>query len=343
MSASKGYNTRAYVSNAPGAFYNILASDFGAPAPGAPTLLVETATGSLTTGTAYVEITWVTAEGVSLPSVQVAAAVPANTDGMKVTRPSVPAVGQQTVTGWQIYSAASSGSEALNTTGLAGATPTTVITTSGSVTGVIPVATTNAIIQAYGTGAAPALVDRSGIQPALPTNIASDSSVVYYAIIPNTGSQWKQQKSVEFMRSDTTLVPDGGDAAGVPPQDPAGIMLNHLDYMQPTYPGSTLATFTNGAWTPSSTYTQFTLTAANVSAGVLFVMNGYLFQATAAGTSATNFIGWAAFNTTKFGNTTDGTITWQCLGKAGLMRFSFANVSASSQSVSAQDYEFFQS
>ena len=87
---------------------------------------------------------------------------------------------------------------------------------------------------------------------------------------------------------------------------------------------------------------NYPLTAAEVSAGVLFVMNGYLFQATAAGTSATNFIGWAAFNTTEFGNTTDGTITWQCLGKAGLMRFSFANVSASSQSVSAQDYEFFQ-
>ena len=74
---ANGYNNRAYVSNAPGAFYPIYASDFGAPAPAAATLVLETGSGSLTTGTAYVEITWITQEGVSLVS---ASAVPGYPD-----------------------------------------------------------------------------------------------------------------------------------------------------------------------------------------------------------------------------------------------------------------------
>lgn len=179
----------------------------------------------------------------------------------------------------------------------------------------------------------------SGVQQPLPSML-TDTSVLYFAVVPNNGSQWKQQKSVEFMRPDSVNVPGTIDAGGTAQPiegDPAGIILNHLDFIQPIYPGAAPPTYASGVWSPASGYTQFTINAITY-----FVMNGYLYVSTVEGQSAATFIGTAAFPTVKGKTVADGAITWMCLGKAGLVRFSFSNLSASTQSPAAQSYELFQ-
>lgn len=151
--------------------------------------------------------------------------------------------------------------------------------------------------------------DFGTVQPALPSVLAN-STTDYYAVVPNSGSQWKVQKSVNYMRSDGTT-------------ETAGIVLSKIDCIQPEYPGAGQAvTSASNTW---------------------FVMNGYLFLCTTSGTTASPFIGFAAFNKTKGATTTDGTAVWTSYGKAALLRFLFGNVSASPATPVAQTYELFQS
>jgi hypothetical protein len=324
MAGSKGYNSRAYVSDAPGSFYAIYAADFGAPVPVLVTLTTGTnATASLsTTGNVFVQTTWVTAEGESAASTEVSVAI--NTTTQKhtviVQQPIIPTNGSQTVLGWRIYSAYTTGGELLNTV------PDGTVT--GAAVAAIAISTNTSATQtiyAIGAGqAAPVGFDSSGIQPAL-NSIAANTTADYFAVVPNSGSQWKQQKSVEFMKSDGAT-------------ESTAIVLNHLDFIQPVYPGAS-GQPTGGTNPPVSTYTQ-----ATVAAGTWMVMNGYLFQAIQVGSqsTATTFIGWAAFNTPKGKTTTDGSVTWLSYGKAGLVRFHFGNVSATATVPTATAYELFQ-
>ena len=304
MAGSTGYNSRAYVSNAPGAFYVIYTSDFGEPIPGAPTLTVRTASGTITSTTSNVRLTWITAEGVSLPSTSTGILVNSADGGVSIVQPTVPTNGAPVI-GWQIYSQGSTGAPKLNTAGIVPA-PVTIKTNQGNVTG-FAVNTTTVFQNSFGTGALVPVIDNSGIQSALPS-VTANSTSDYYAVVPNTSSQWKVQKSVNFMRSDGTT-------------ETAGIVLSHLDCIAPEYPG----------------------TGASVTAGPTsyFVMNGYLFEATTGGTTASTFIGFSAFNTVKGGTTVDNTVTWTCLGKAALIRFLFGNVSGSTAIPVAQTYELF--
>jgi hypothetical protein len=326
MSGSKGYNSRAYVSNAPGAFYVIYASDFGATVPALVTLVSgTTAAASLsTTGHVFVETTWITAEGESVASNEVSIAINTTTSThyVAVQQPIVPTNGQ-TVIGWRIYSSYVTATELLTVPQGA----TSVVTTEGTLTNVIALSSnTSAQVQffAIGAGAAFPAYDQSGVQAPL-VAIGANTGVEYYAIVPNSGSQWKQQKSVDFMKSDGTV-------------ETLGVTLNHLDFIQPVYPGAASQP-AGGANPPSATYTQ-----ATVAPSTYMVMNGYLFvstQATSTTTAAT-FIGWSAFNTIKGKSTTDGNVTWLCLGKAGLVRFQFGNVSSGSVTPTAMTYELFQ-
>ena len=328
--ASGKYNNRAYVSNAPGAFYRIAASDFGVAVPAAASLILETGSGSLGTGTTSVEIAWVTNEGLGKPSAVAVLATPTNTDAINVAIPSLPALpnnGTQEVIGWVLYSANSSalpsvGLLAQNTTGTTPA-PVSITTTQGIVTGFL-VATTNVLLTAKGTGAGVAVYDATGVQPPLPS-LAQDASIDYYAIVPNTGSQWKQQKNTQYMN------PDGIN-------ETLGIILHNLDFIQPVYPGASDQP-QGGANPPVSTYTM-----ASVANGTFMVMNGYLFEAVQASTTSTasTFIGFSAFNLSKGSTTTDGNVTWLAYGKAGLARFQFSNVSSTTQSPAQRDYELFQ-
>jgi hypothetical protein len=222
-----------------------------------------------------------------------------------VTQPTVPANGQ-TILGWRIYSSYATGTEKLNA-----ANDTTNFTTSQGVIAGIAISSNSAATQTIlviGATTSPQTVDNSGIQTALPS-VPANSTVDYYAVVPNSGSQWKVQKSVNFMRSDGTT-------------ETAGIVLSHLDCISPEYPG----------------------TAQVVTAGPTsyFVMNGYLFEATTGGTTATTFIGASAFNTTKGKTTADGSVVWTSLGKAALIRFLFGNVSVSAATPVAQAYELFE-
>jgi hypothetical protein len=330
--ASGKYNNRAFVSNAPGAFYRIAAADFGVAVPAAATLVLETGSGSLGTGTTSVEIAWVTNEGVGLPSAVASLATPTNTDAVNVTIPSLPAVpnnGAQEVIGWVLYSSNSTTLPATSllkqntvTTSTSPA-PVSIVTSQGTVTGFL-VATTTVLLEAKGTGAGVAAYDATGIQPPLPS-LAQDASIDYYAIVPNSGSQWKQQKNVQYMN------PDGIN-------ETLGIILHQLDFIQPVYPGAADEP-QGGSNPPSSTYTQ-----ASVANGTWMVMNGYLFQAVQANTTSTaaTFIGFSAFNLSKGSTTTDGNVSWLAYGKAGLARFQFSNVSSTTQSPISRDYELFQ-
>lgn len=303
-SESRGYNSRAYISPAPGAFYEIFASDFGATTPAAATVATSSSAGSMSSSTTRVQITWVTAEGESLPSPVTAFNLAAGGLSAVVTIPTVPTNGQ-TVLGYRVYAASGATTALVPAAGIAQAT-STVATSRGNLAGVVPIATTSVQVLEYGSGAPPA-TDGSGIQPALPS-VASDATVGYQFIVPNTGSQWKVQKTVNHMR------PDGV-------ADPTGITVSITGYTQPVYPGVSTV----------------------VAAGAWMVLNGYLFLATAGGTTAAAFIGFSAFNTAKFANTTDGTVTWQCYGKAGLVNAVFSNLSGSAAVPAAQSYNFWES
>jgi len=335
MGQSRGYNSRAYVSPAPGAFYLIYGSDFGAPVP-ATTTAVSQATGSIAVQTtAYLKTTWITAQGESLASGTTAATLSTTTTqvGIVVTQPTLPtgtALGQ-TILGWRIYSSASSSSGF----GLSPVVASTNFTVSRTAAGenqviagaAIGASTSTATIVVLGTttaGQVP-VVDRSGIQPALPS-VTSTAPVIYYAIVPNNSSQWKQQKHVEFMKSDGVA-------------DPAGIILNNLDFIQPVYPGASLAP-QGGSNPPVATYTQ-----VSVSPGAWMVMNGNLWQAVnlVSASTATTFIGTAAFTGIAPGSlVTDGSVIWQNFGKAGLIRMAFANSETTAAVPANQAYELFQ-
>lgn len=308
-----GYKTSYRGSNPPGAFYSIMASDFGEPAPGAPTLTVRTASGTITSTTSNVQITWITAEGVSLPSTSTGVLVNSADGGVSIVEPTVPTTGSKVI-GWQIYSQGSTGAPLLNTAGIVPA-PTTFVTAQGSVVG-FPVNTTTVFQNSLGTGAAVPAIDRSGIQAAIPA-ISASTTGDYDLVVPNTGSQWKTYKSVDYMK------PDGVA------ETPGIAMVPNLDCLAPLYPGATAG---------SSTYT-----VAAVAAGTYMSMNGNLFIATSvAQTTAATFIGAAAFQVAKGTVVTDGTVTWLALGKAVILRAHYINSTAGALTPVQQQMEVFE-
>jgi hypothetical protein len=306
---SKGYTSSARVSTAPGAFIHIPAANFGAKLPAAPVGTASATSGSLST-TAYTKVAWVTSEGISLPSAETATTLSGDT-AVSIAQPTVP-TGGAAVIGWVIYEGATTGSEtALKAANESTQAQQVFVTNSGNVTA-FPIATTTVVVLKVGTGAGVQTIDNSGIQDPFPA-VPGDQSLDYYFVVPNTGSQWKTQKSVQVMR------PDGvTETEGI-------ILSTPLDCLQPLYIGGV------------SPYT-----ATAVSLGTYMVMNGYLFQATVSGTTATAFIGFAAFNLTKGATTTDGSVTWTSFGKAALVRAHFANVTSGSLTPVTQSYDLFE-
>jgi len=86
----------------------------------------------------------------------------------------------------------------------------------------------------------------TGIQNPLPF-VPGESTVDWIGILPNMGSEWKVQKSVDYDR------PQGLT-------EPAGIAIDNVDCIAPLYPGVN------------------TVVVAGQTASAYFVMNGYLFQ-----------------------------------------------------------------
>ena len=318
IQSSRGYDSSYRGSNTPGAFYQILTSDFGEPIPGAPALTVRTASGTITSTTSNIQLTWITTEGVSLPSTSTGILVNSADGGVSIVQPTVPTTGSPVV-GWQIFSQGSTGTPKLNTAGIVPA-PQNFVTTSGTVVG-FPVNTTTVFQNSFGTGAGVPTIDQSGIQPALPLVSAASASASgtadYDFIVPNSGSLWKTYKSVGYMKP-----------SGVA-ETPGISMVPNLDCLSPLYPGATPG---------SSTYT-----VAAVAVGTYMAMNGNLFISTSvAQTTAATFIGGAAFQVSKGTTVTDGTVTWLCLGKAVIVRAHYINNGSNAQYPGAQEIDIFQ-
>jgi len=326
ISSSKGYSSSYRGSTPPGAFYQILTSDFGSPVtpPAAASLTLQSASGTLASSTAFVRLTWITAAGVSLPGTQAAIVVSAANDGLTVAIPAVPVNGLAVI-GWQVYSQASAGVLLDQQTTSTVPAPQTIATNSGNVIG-FPIATTSIFLNKYGTGPVVPTVDNSGggDQPALPsvpaagTGTAAGGSADYYFVIPIGGSLWKTYKPVYVTQPDSVV-------------ETAGISLSTpLDCVSPLYPGATPG---------SSAYTQ-----VSVAQGTYMVMNGVAFVSTQAGSQniAASFIGAAAFNVAKGVTVTDGGVTWLCLGKATLVHARFENAGNAAAIPVAQEYDLFQ-
>jgi len=305
-STSKGYLSSARVSNAPGAYYEVKQTDFGALGGAAPSLAYNAGAGSLAMSTARAAITWITAAGESLPSAEATVAISAGTGAFTVTQPTVPTNGA-VVVAWRVYSSSGgAGTPLLN----AAANSTTqtqsnFVTTQGTLAA-FPVATTAVQVLIYGAGQAEPAIGQSGIQLPLPS-VGANTSADYFIIVPNQTGQFETQKSVQMMKPQG--IPDG-----------VGIVGTIVGFQMPLYPG----------------------TSQSVSLAAYMVMNSFLFVCTAAGTTASTFIGGPAFATAKNATTTDGTVTWTCLGKAGLINLRFVNGAGSAAAPSAQEMDFFQ-
>jgi hypothetical protein len=318
VTSLRGYDSSYRGSTAPGAFYQILASDFGEPIPGAPTLTVRTASGTIASTTSNVQLTWITAEGVSLPSTSTGIIVNSADGGVSIVQPTVPTTGS-TVVGWQIYSQGSTGAPLLNSAATGTVpSPQNFVTTTGTVVG-FPVATTTVFQNSLGTGAGVPLIDTSGIQPALPSVSAASASASgtkdAYFIVPNSGSQWKTYKAVGYMKP-----------SGVA-ETPGISMVPQLDCLAPLYPGATPG---------AATFTQ-----VGVAPGTYMQMNGSLFVSQTSANIAAAFVGTVAFTVAKGSTVTDGSTTWLCLGKAQLIRAHFINNGSNAQIPVQQEIDLF--
>lgn len=312
-SSQRGFNSSFRGALSPRAFYEVFGTDFGATAPAAPTLAYNAGAGSLAASTASSKVTWITKNGESLPSAEATDTIAAGSGAFTITQPTVPTNGTAVI-GWRVYSGNGTGNEALN----AASNSTTqaqqnftVSNGSGGTTTItgFPIATTAVQVLIYGAGAAAPLVDRSGIQTALPS-VAANSSDDYVLVVPNQGSQWRQQSAVDYIRPDGTA-------------ETSGISIGGVDVVNPLYPG----------------------TSTNVTAGTgvssYCVLNGYLYQCTTSGETASAFIGSGAFNQARGATTTDGTVVWISLGKASIIRIRFLNSSGSAAVPAAQEYDLF--
>jgi hypothetical protein len=165
--------------------------------------------------------------------------------------------------------------------------------------------------------------DFGTIQNSLPSVVASDS-YGYCFKIPNTGSQWRSQSCVHFVRPDQIT-------------ETVGVGIESCDVVQPTNPGW------NGTVYSPATITGQTINSAACTVGIYMVLNGYLYQATntGSGTQATSPLAPGAFNRTKGATTTDGTVVWTSCGKAVLIVARFSNATAVAAVPTAMQYDFF--
>jgi hypothetical protein len=279
------------------AYYPVARQDWGVLAPGTTGTAFSAGAnltnvgsgGSLATSTGAFKITWVTAIGESLPSVE------ATNAGAQLNA--------QPIIGWKIYSGNGAGNELANeaAAGLSVAL-STLTTQRGATLTYIPIATTSATVKVYGAGAAPPVVNTSGIQfalPAITTNVTSD----LFIKVP---VPFNIARPVLFDRPNATA-------------DAAGISLQAVDCVAPLWAASTA-----------------------FNAGDFIVVGNLLFQCTTAGTTGAlaavpNFAGSA-----QYGTVTDNTATWTNLGRWHLLRLRFANLSGSTAQPTANEFNFSQ-
>jgi hypothetical protein len=299
------------------AYYPVARQDWGVLAPGTTgtafsagaNLTASASGGSLATTTGAFKITWITAIGESLPSVEATVSVTGATGSVTVSLASVGStntgaqLNAQPIIGWKIYSGSGSGNELANEAAASLSVALSTLTTQrGATLTYIPIATTSAVVKVYGAGAAPPVVNTSGIQfalPAITTNVTSD----LFIKVP---VPFNVARSVLFDRPNATA-------------DAAGISLQAVDCVA-------------SLWAASTAF----------NAGDFIVVGNILFQCTTAGTTGAlaavpNFAGSAQYATI-----TDNTATWTNLGRWHLLRLRFANLSGSTAQPTANEFNFSQ-
>lgn len=300
-------------------YYPVARQDWGVLAPGTTGTAFSAGAnltnvgsgGSLATSTGAFKITWVTANGESLPSVEATVSVTGGPSGsVTVALGSVGSTntGSQlnaaAIIGWNIYSGNGSGNELLNNAAASlSVTLASQTLPNGTVMTYIPIATTSATVKVYGAGPAPPVVNNSGVQVALP-NVAANGSSDIQIKVPNT---FNVARPVLFSRPNAVA-------------DPTGISLAEYDVVAPLWPGN----------------------SQSVSAGAFIVADGrWLFQCTTAGTTQSS--GVPLFSTiAKYGTITDGTVVWTNLGKWNLITLRFQNSSGSAAQPVANEFDFWQ-
>jgi hypothetical protein len=252
-------------------YYPVARSDWGVLAPGtmgtafsASNLTNVGSGGSLATTTGAFKVTFVTAIGESLPSAEATVSVTGGPSGSvtvsiaSLSLNSGAQLNAQPIVGWKIYSGSGSGNELANEAAASLSVALSSLTTQrGATLTYIPIATTSATVKVYGAGAAPPVVNTSGIQfalPAITTNVTSDLQIK----VPAT-----------FNVGRMTLCARPNATA-----DASGISLDGIDCVAPLWPQST-----------------------SVSAGAFIVINNVLFQCTAAGTTGSSAPNFAASTT----------------------------------------------
>jgi hypothetical protein len=209
------------------------------------------------------------------------------------------------ILGWNVYSGNGSGNELRNITsaGLNAQALTTIVLPNGTSLSYIPIATTSVTVQVYGTGPVPPAANLSGVQQPLP-QISANSSADQFLVVRRT---FQVQKEVNWIRPASSA-----DAAGISP----GLM----DCVGPL-------------WVLNTAF----------AAGAFILVNRTVFICTVAGTSFNGAIP-AGLTTrpAKYTNVTDGTVTWQSLGEASLVRARWNNTTGSAGAPIAQEYDLFQ-
>lgn len=307
-------NAQSKMSQPLSAYYPVARSDWGVLAPGSTgtafssgaNLAASASGGSLATTTGAFKITFITAIGESLPSVEATVSVTGATGSVTVSLASLTLntgaqLTAQTIIGWKIYSGSGSGNELANeaAAGLS-VTLSTLITKRGATLTYIPIATTSAVVKVYGAGAAPPVVNTSGIQFALPL-ISSNATSDLQVVVP-----------IPFNVSKTTGY-DRPNAVA----DASGVSLQQVDCVAPLWPAST-----------------------SVSAGAFIVINNVLFQCTVGGTTGSSVPNFST--TAQYGTIVDSGATWTNLGRFHVLTLRFANLSGSAAQPTANEYDFWQ-
>lgn len=301
------------------AYYPVARQDWGVLAPGTTGTAFSAGAnltnvgsgGSLATSTGAFKITWVTQNGESLPSVEATVSVTGGPSGsVTVALGSVGSTntGAQAnaaaIIGWNVYSGNGSGNELRNATaaGLNGQALSTLNLPSGATLTYIPIAVTSVTVTVYGAGAAPPVLNTSGVQFALPNVSANGTSDVQIKVPIGFNIarmlQWARPNAVA---------------------DAAGISLDAVDCVAPLWPIST-----------------------SVSAGTFIVVNNNLFVCTVAGTTgAAPGPNWA-LAAAKYATIVDNGATWQNVGKFHVLTLRFSNASGSAAQPTANEYDFWQ-
>lgn len=298
--------------------YVVKSTDFGVLPPGATgtafsagaNLTASSSGGSLATTTGAFKITWITANGESLPSVEATVSVTGATGSVTVALGSVGSQNTGTqlnaaaIIGWKIYSGSGTGNELANEAAASlSVALSTLVLPNGNTLTYIPIATTSAVVKVYGAGVAPPTHNSSGVQSPLPNIGANNSSDQFLVVSRN----FRPEKQVGWARPRSSA-------------DAGGLLISLMDCVAPLWASGT-------SMTADTSY---------------IIVNSTVFVCTVSGTSAGSIPAGLTTRPAKGTLVTDNGATWMSLGEAALVRLRWSNTTGSAGQALAQEYDLVQ-